>query len=119
MQKVINGSTVRYWACINFSRSIQESTARGFCQQLVQICQISGMVKFQILVIPLLRSYILETACLNSTSTVQITFLIRTTLSCYSISLSIYDVAYKKKFIMYTCSIHFFFSFHRNLVKTL
>ncbi|KAK7388752.1 hypothetical protein VNO78_23579 [Psophocarpus tetragonolobus] len=42
-KKVINGSTVRYWACINFSRSIQESTARGFCQQLVQMCQISGM----------------------------------------------------------------------------
>ncbi|KAL5185987.1 Protein argonaute PNH1 [Glycine soja] len=42
-KKVINGSTVRYWACINFSRSIQESIARGFCQQLVQMCQISGM----------------------------------------------------------------------------
>ncbi|XP_004488421.1 protein argonaute PNH1-like isoform X2 [Cicer arietinum] len=42
-KKVINGSTVRYWACINFSRSVQESTACGFCQQLVQMCQISGM----------------------------------------------------------------------------
>ncbi|KAJ9140921.1 hypothetical protein P3X46_031512 [Hevea brasiliensis] len=42
-KKVINGSTVRYWACINFSRSVQETTARGFCQQLVQMCQISGM----------------------------------------------------------------------------
>ncbi|KAH1246694.1 Protein argonaute PNH1 [Glycine max] len=42
-KKVINGSTVRYWACINFSRSVQESAARGFCQQLVQMCQISGM----------------------------------------------------------------------------
>ena len=52
MQKVINGSTVRYWACINFSRSVQESAARGFCQQLVQMCQISGMVKFQILAMP-------------------------------------------------------------------
>ncbi|XP_068461651.1 protein argonaute PNH1-like [Phaseolus vulgaris] len=41
-KKVINGSIVRYWACINFSRSIQE-IARGFCQQLVQMCQISGM----------------------------------------------------------------------------
>ncbi|XP_043806724.1 protein argonaute PNH1 isoform X2 [Manihot esculenta] len=42
-KKVINGSTVRYWACINFSRSVQETTARGFCQQLGQMCQISGM----------------------------------------------------------------------------
>ncbi|KAJ7956624.1 Protein argonaute like [Quillaja saponaria] len=41
--KVINGSSVRYWACINFSRSIQETTAHGFCQQLIQMCQISGM----------------------------------------------------------------------------
>ncbi|KHN15131.1 Protein argonaute PNH1 [Glycine soja] len=52
-KKVINGSTVRYWACINFSRSIQESTARGFCQQLVQICQISGMEFSQDPVIPI------------------------------------------------------------------
>ncbi|KAE8665374.1 SOUL heme-binding family protein isoform 3 [Hibiscus syriacus] len=43
VQKVINGSTVRYWACINFSRSVQERIARSFCQELVQICQISGM----------------------------------------------------------------------------
>ncbi|XP_022144917.1 protein argonaute PNH1-like isoform X2 [Momordica charantia] len=42
-KKVINGSVVRYWACINFSRNVQESIARGFCQQLVQMCQISGM----------------------------------------------------------------------------
>ncbi|KAL4269518.1 hypothetical protein GQ457_HM000950 [Hibiscus cannabinus] len=43
LHKVINGGMVRYWACINFSRSVQESTARGFCQELVQTCQISGM----------------------------------------------------------------------------
>ncbi|XP_048228381.1 protein argonaute PNH1 isoform X2 [Ricinus communis] len=42
-KKVINGSIVRYWACINFSRSVQETTARSFCQQLVQMCRISGM----------------------------------------------------------------------------
>ncbi|KAL3535803.1 hypothetical protein ACH5RR_004264 [Cinchona calisaya] len=42
-KKVINGSTVNYWACINFSRSVQESTACSFCQQLVQMCQVSGM----------------------------------------------------------------------------
>ncbi|KAL5975230.1 hypothetical protein ACLOJK_031909 [Asimina triloba] len=42
-KKMINGSTVNYWACINFSRSVQESTARGFCQELAQMCQVSGM----------------------------------------------------------------------------
>ncbi|KAK4257346.1 hypothetical protein QN277_006944 [Acacia crassicarpa] len=52
-KKVINGSIVRYWACINFSRSVQESTARGFCQQLVQMCQISGMEFSQEPVIPI------------------------------------------------------------------
>ncbi|XP_020259992.1 protein argonaute PNH1-like, partial [Asparagus officinalis] len=45
-KKVINGCTVNHWACINFSRSIQESTAHGFCQELAQMCQITGMVKF-------------------------------------------------------------------------
>ncbi|XP_057968786.1 protein argonaute PNH1-like isoform X2 [Malania oleifera] len=42
-KKVINGSTVTYWACINFSRSVQESTVRGFCHQLIQMCQVTGM----------------------------------------------------------------------------
>ncbi|KAG6662378.1 protein argonaute PNH1-like [Carya illinoinensis] len=42
-KKVVNGSTIRYWACINFSRTVQEGTARGFCQQLVRMCKISGM----------------------------------------------------------------------------
>ncbi|CAI9100237.1 OLC1v1037192C2 [Oldenlandia corymbosa var. corymbosa] len=42
-KKVINGGTVNYWACINFSRSVQESAASSFCQQLAQMCQVSGM----------------------------------------------------------------------------
>nr|DAD27035.1 TPA_asm: hypothetical protein HUJ06_028503 [Nelumbo nucifera] len=42
-KKMINGSTVNHWACINFSRSVQESTVRTFCQELAQMCQISGM----------------------------------------------------------------------------
>ncbi|KAJ0977823.1 hypothetical protein J5N97_013297 [Dioscorea zingiberensis] len=42
-KKVINGCKVNYWACINFSRSVQENIARGFCQELAQMCQISGM----------------------------------------------------------------------------
>ncbi|KAK9268371.1 hypothetical protein L1049_000120 [Liquidambar formosana] len=42
-KKVINGSTVSHWACINFSRSLQETTVRSFCHQLAQMCQICGM----------------------------------------------------------------------------
>lgn len=41
---MINGMTVNRWACINFSRSVQESVARGFCNELTQMCQVSGMV---------------------------------------------------------------------------
>lgn len=44
IQKMINGMTVSRWACINFSRSVQESVARGFCGELAQMCQVSGMV---------------------------------------------------------------------------
>lgn len=32
------------WICINFSRNVQESVARGFCYELAQMCYISGMV---------------------------------------------------------------------------
>ncbi|KAL6839431.1 hypothetical protein ACP4OV_030701 [Aristida adscensionis] len=42
-KKVINGCKVSHWACINFSRSVPEATARGFCHELAQMCQISGM----------------------------------------------------------------------------
>lgn len=33
------------WMCINFSRNVQESVARGFCYELAQMCYISGMVQ--------------------------------------------------------------------------
>lgn len=49
IQKMINGMTVSRWACINFSRSVQESVARGFCGELAQMCQVSGMVNVIIL----------------------------------------------------------------------
>ncbi|GMY27304.1 protein argonaute 10 [Fagus crenata] len=42
-KKMINGMTVSRWACINFSRSVQENIARGFCNELAQMCQVSGM----------------------------------------------------------------------------
>ncbi|KAJ7297230.1 hypothetical protein O6H91_Y072000 [Diphasiastrum complanatum] len=43
-KKMINGGNVNYWACVNFSRGVQENIARGFCHELAQMCQISGMV---------------------------------------------------------------------------
>lgn len=48
IQKMVNGGTVNNWICINFSRGVQESVARGFCQELAQMCYISGMVCFLI-----------------------------------------------------------------------
>ncbi|KAJ4708350.1 Protein argonaute like [Melia azedarach] len=42
-KKVVNGSSIRYWSCINFSRSVQETTAAGFCQKLIHMCQTLGM----------------------------------------------------------------------------
>ncbi|KAK8924187.1 Protein argonaute 10 [Platanthera zijinensis] len=42
-KKMINGSTVSRWACINFSRNVQETVARAFCSELGNMCQVSGM----------------------------------------------------------------------------
>ncbi|KAL1548639.1 Protein argonaute 10 [Salvia divinorum] len=42
-KKMINGMAVSRWACINFSRSVQDIVARGFCNELAQMCQASGM----------------------------------------------------------------------------
>lgn len=43
-QKMVNGGRVNNWICVNFSRNVQDSVARGFCYELAQMCQISGMV---------------------------------------------------------------------------
>ncbi|ONM14936.1 argonaute1c [Zea mays] len=40
---MVNGGRVSNWACINFSRNVQDSAARGFCHELAIMCQISGM----------------------------------------------------------------------------
>ncbi|CAN1754430.1 Protein argonaute 1 [Linum perenne] len=42
-KKMVNGGTVNNWICINFSRQVQDSVARGFCYELAQMCHISGM----------------------------------------------------------------------------
>ncbi|XWS48203.1 hypothetical protein CRYUN_Cryun13aG0053700 [Craigia yunnanensis] len=42
-KKMVNGGTVNNWICINFSRQVQDSVARGFCCELAQMCYISGM----------------------------------------------------------------------------
>ncbi|KAL6581691.1 Protein argonaute 10 [Orobanche minor] len=52
-KKMINGMTVSRWACINFSRSVQDSVARGFCAELAQMCQVSGMEFYPEPVIPI------------------------------------------------------------------
>ncbi|KAK7299973.1 hypothetical protein RJT34_10804 [Clitoria ternatea] len=39
-KKMINGMTVSRWACINFGRSVQDSIARSFCNELAQMCQV-------------------------------------------------------------------------------
>ncbi|CAF2218688.1 hypothetical protein YC2023_093892 [Brassica napus] len=42
-KKMINGGTVSNWICINFSRQVPDNMARSFCQELAQMCHISGM----------------------------------------------------------------------------
>ncbi|KAB1212130.1 Protein argonaute 1 [Morella rubra] len=42
-KKMVNGGVVNNWICINFSRNVQDSVARGFCHELAQMCHISGM----------------------------------------------------------------------------
>nr|AIN75617.1 argonaute 1 [Dimocarpus longan] len=42
-KKMVNGGTVNHWICINFSRNVQDSVARGFCYELAQMCYVSGM----------------------------------------------------------------------------
>ncbi|KAK4765797.1 hypothetical protein SAY87_007439 [Trapa incisa] len=42
-KKMVNGGTVNNWFCINFSRNVQESVARDFCNELAHMCYISGM----------------------------------------------------------------------------
>ena len=48
VQKMINGMAVSRWACINFSWSVQDSVARTFCNELAQMCRVSGMVVFDL-----------------------------------------------------------------------
>ncbi|RLM99379.1 protein argonaute 1B-like [Panicum miliaceum] len=42
-KKMVNGGRVSSWACINFSRNVQDNAARIFCHELAQMCQVSGM----------------------------------------------------------------------------
>jgi eukaryotic translation initiation factor 2C len=41
---MVNGGVVNHWACLNFSRSVQENVAAAFCSELALMCQTSGMV---------------------------------------------------------------------------
>ncbi|KAG6523468.1 hypothetical protein ZIOFF_013326 [Zingiber officinale] len=42
-KKMVNGGRVNSWTCINFAKNVQDNLARGFCHELAQMCQISGM----------------------------------------------------------------------------
>ncbi|CAM8929755.1 unnamed protein product [Rhodiola kirilowii] len=42
-KKMVNGGTVNNWICINFSRTVQDNVARGFCAELARMCYTSGM----------------------------------------------------------------------------
>ncbi|XP_047315184.1 protein argonaute 1-like isoform X2 [Impatiens glandulifera] len=42
-KKMVNGGTVNNWFCINFARNVAENIANGFCSELAQMCNISGM----------------------------------------------------------------------------
>ncbi|CAM8932722.1 unnamed protein product [Rhodiola kirilowii] len=42
-KKMVNGGTVNNWICINFSRTVQDNVARGFCAELASMCYTSGM----------------------------------------------------------------------------
>jgi eukaryotic translation initiation factor 2C len=44
LQKMVNGGVVSHWACLNFSRSVQENAAAAFCSELARMCHTSGMV---------------------------------------------------------------------------
>jgi hypothetical protein len=55
---MVNGGVVNYWACLNFSRNVQENYVRSFCFELAQMCQTSGMVFHHIPENPLILSCI-------------------------------------------------------------
>ncbi|KAG6497375.1 hypothetical protein ZIOFF_045274 [Zingiber officinale] len=42
-KKMANGGRVNSWTCINFAKNVQDNLTRGFCHELAQMCQISGM----------------------------------------------------------------------------
>ncbi|XP_010247717.1 PREDICTED: protein argonaute 5-like isoform X2 [Nelumbo nucifera] len=41
--KMLNGGTVEYWACVNFSSRLNSNIACQFCQELVRMCSSKGM----------------------------------------------------------------------------
>jgi hypothetical protein len=43
-KKMVNGGSVRHWACINFSQYVTDEIAPQFCNELIEMCRTSGMV---------------------------------------------------------------------------
>ncbi|KAL3702460.1 hypothetical protein R1sor_020482 [Riccia sorocarpa] len=52
-KKMVNGGIVHYWTCINFSRQVNEPTARQFCNDLASMCSTSGMTFAPDMIIPI------------------------------------------------------------------
>ncbi|KAL1820630.1 hypothetical protein ACET3Z_015499 [Daucus carota] len=42
-KKMVGGAAVNYWICVNFARNVQERAAGGFCYELANMCNVSGM----------------------------------------------------------------------------
>jgi eukaryotic translation initiation factor 2C len=41
LQKMVNGGVVSRWACLNFSKNVQENVVATFCSKLARMCHIS------------------------------------------------------------------------------
>ncbi len=43
-KRMVNGGSVRHWACINFSQYVTAEIAPQLCNELIEICRTSGMI---------------------------------------------------------------------------
>ncbi|RVW54413.1 Protein argonaute MEL1 [Vitis vinifera] len=43
-KKMVNGGTVQFWTCLNFSFRVHQDLPSGFCRELVNMCVSKGMV---------------------------------------------------------------------------
>ncbi|CAK9195091.1 unnamed protein product [Sphagnum troendelagicum] len=43
-KRMVNGGSVRHWACINFSQYVRAEIAPQLCNELIEMCRTSGMI---------------------------------------------------------------------------